>query len=1384
MRGMTRRFVLLVAAVLSLVPPARGVQKPQGRLNEEKAFRHPGLHVPELHHRVADLEPTVAQGLDIDLADLGATSSAAFYDSRVGRLSGLLLSVPLIPGTGVRNTLSWVIATPRNQADLELQAGNAVRSFLIRQRTQLRIDPAELGPARTAAYERGGLVQIYFPRIVGGLVVRDNSITAVLNHGNLVLLGLQNWGDVRVPLAPTAAAAQAQEIVREHVRPFEVASFVSQPELELIPMESEGWISYRLAWTVGATVAGDMGTWEGLVDALTGELLAFEDRNQYARQGSAQTRTVSGGVYPVANDQTPPDGVEQPGWPMPYVGVVTAGETVYSDGGGNFGCLTGSIQTALAGLFVKMLDTCGAVDEASVGQLDLGSGPTATATDCSVPVGHSAGDTKASRTAYYELNRIIEQAKGHLPGNSWLQAQLTVNTNLDPSCNAFWNGATLNFFKDAGSSCRNTGEIAGLLDHEWAHGMDNNGVNPTSSLPAEAIGDIYAILRLDESCMGRGFLKAGDCSGYGDACTSCSGVRELDFANHVSGLPHDLAWITASCPAGSGGPCGRVSHCEAQIPAETAWDLQLRDLQGPPFNLDPNTALELTTRLFFLGSQAITSWYTCAAPGGCGATGGYLQVLAVDDDNGNLLDGTPHMSAIFAAFERHEIHCATPSVFDSGCAGAPTGAPALTATASDTAANLSWTAVSGATRYVVYRTDGVAACNFGKSKVGETTDTAFRDTGLQNGRTYSYTVAAVGSTDACRGPMSVCQAVTPAAGMNLAVFPDSELELAGGDGDAFLDNCELGTITFHVANTGTGTLTNIRLVSVVPLTHPSTFLAETLPVSIAGSLAQCEEADASIRILPRGMLFGEETQLQLDVTTDEIAPQTRSLLVTIPAVETDTQSVASRTYSFETDLEGWSVVSGTFTRQSGGGGDGVFHVSSSEFLDNACDIVRSPTIRLKDTSTLSLSNAYVTEEPVPVPYDRANVGVVDLDTSARTTIVVSGGRPYDILPGAANGSCVTKEQAGWAGSRPAFAQSVWHADALNPGGIFTGKRVRLEVAYGTDGAASLAGFDFDAVTITDFEELLADTQSDTCALEAAAAKALSVDASGNGVLEPNEVVVVAPTWQNVGFGPLSLAGAASSFAGPPGPAYGLADAAAAYGTIAVGDSAACADCYSLGITTGTRPVQHWDASVLETLTTSATKTWSLHVGDSFGDTPTSHLFYPFIENIFHNGVTGGCGGTDYCPGNSTLRQQMAVFVLKAREGSAYTPPPCIGVFVDVPCPSLFADWIEELFNRGVVAGCAAPGGPNYCPTAPVLRQQMAVFLLRTLLGPGYVPPTCTGMFPDVPCPSTFAAWIEDLANRSITGGCGGGNYCPGNPTTRGQMAVFIQKTFSLLLYRP
>jgi hypothetical protein len=117
----------------------------------------------------------------------------------------------------------------------------------------------------------------------------------------------------------------------------------------------------------------------------------------------------------------------------------------------------------------------------------------------------------------------------------------------------------------------------------------------------------------------------------------------------------------------------------------------------------------------------------------------------------------------------------------------------------------------------------------------------------------------------------------------------------------------------------------------------------------------------------------------------------------------------------------------------------------------------------------------------------------------------------------------------------------------------------------------------------------------------------------------------------------------------------------------------------------------------------------------------------------------------------------------------------------VPASSPFCRFIEELARRGVAGGC---GGGNFCPGAAVSREQMAVFVLRTL-DPALDPPACTTpVFGDVPAGSPFCKWIEELARRGVVTGCGGGNYCPSAAVRREEMAVFLTATFDLKLYAP
>ncbi|NNE35930.1 MAG: hypothetical protein HKN13_11875, partial [Rhodothermales bacterium] len=115
-------------------------------------------------------------------------------------------------------------------------------------------------------------------------------------------------------------------------------------------------------------------------------------------------------------------------------------------------------------------------------------------------------------------------------------------------------------------------------------------------------------------------------------------------------------------------------------------------------------------------------------------------------------------------------------------------------------------------------------------------------------------------------------------------------------------------------------------------------------------------------------------------------------------------------------------------------------------------------------------------------------------------------------------------------------------------------------------------------------------------------------------------------------------------------------------------------------------------------------------GNVFMDVGAQDFAASFIEQLYSDGITAGCGNSNYCPDADVTRDQMAVFLLRAKYGAGHSPPAPTGVFGDVDLGYWAAAWIEQLAAEGITAGC---GGGNYCPEAQVTRDQMAVFLVRT-----------------------------------------------------------------------
>ncbi|MEP7013164.1 MAG: fibronectin type III domain-containing protein, partial [Acidobacteriota bacterium] len=247
------------------------------------------------------------------------------------------------------------------------------------------------------------------------------------------------------------------------------------------------------------------------------------------------------------------------------------------------------------------------------------------------------------------------------------------------------------------------------------------------------------------------------------ACTSCTGVRDVDFAKHTSNTPATVSNFTqVRCGAGSG-PCAKEVHCESYVPSEAIWDFANRDLPGP--GLGP--AWTTLDRLWYLSRSTATSSFSCTHTGtftsnGCNAGSWWKTMRAVDDDDGNLANGTPHGGALFAAFNRHGIACTTDTGASTTFRGCTSPSiPTLTLTAGSNSAAVSWTSSGAGVVYDVFRNE--TGCNAGFTKIAnDVSTTSYADNVVANNFTYYYQVTAQPTgNEACAAVPSTCLSVTP-----------------------------------------------------------------------------------------------------------------------------------------------------------------------------------------------------------------------------------------------------------------------------------------------------------------------------------------------------------------------------------------------------------------------------------------------------------------------------------------------------------------------------------------------------------------------------------------------------------------------------------------------
>ena len=102
--------------------------------------------------------------------------------------------------------------------------------------------------------------------------------------------------------------------------------------------------------------------------------------------------------------------------------------------------------------------------------------------------------------------------------------------------------------------------------------------------------------------------------------------------------------------------------------------------------------------------------------------------------------------------------------------------------------------------------------------------------------------------------------------------------------------------------------------------------------------------------------------------------------------------------------------------------------------------------------------------------------------------------------------------------------------------------------------------------------------------------------------------------------------------------------------------------------------------------------------------------------------------------------------------------------------------VHEAQIEAIAAAGITPGcGPDlYCPKNPVTRGEMAAFLVRAFS----LPASPSDIFSDDDL-SIFEGDINALFASGITAGCGPGRFCPDRSVTRGEMAAFLVRAMGL-----
>jgi hypothetical protein len=222
--------------------------------------------------------------------------------------------------------------------------------------------------------------------------------------------------------------------------------------------------------------------------------------------------------------------------------------------------------------------------------------------------------TTAEVAGAYWVNRFRDYVKGVNPSDNKMDFSVTTNVNINSNCNAYFDGSSINMFRAQGG-CPNT-SYGSVIHHEEGHWANNVYNGSVTGAFHEGAADAWAYYINDSPCLAPDFFGPG---------SGCLRSGEQTNIKKCSGSCNE------SCHGGG-------SHTEGQVLGGALWKVR-SNLQA---SLGQSAGGDVADGLFMGWWNAYNDNAICTVIED--------HWLVLDDDDGNLSNGTPHKAEIDAGF--------------------------------------------------------------------------------------------------------------------------------------------------------------------------------------------------------------------------------------------------------------------------------------------------------------------------------------------------------------------------------------------------------------------------------------------------------------------------------------------------------------------------------------------------------------------------------------------------------------------------------------------------------------------------------------------------------------------------------------------------------------